>query len=121
MDKPRLAENESDLWKAVYEQFHYWWNLQYYIEIDTLGEGVYSLDRDKKIIRIYSGRIPTYSIPNNRELAAIDKSFKDDTVQITAKKMGKSKFSGDSFPDYLLHSCSGMGFKSKEEFIKHEL
>ena len=112
MGKPRLAENESDLWKAAHEAFLYWWQFGYYIELNTLGEGIFSFDRNGNLIQMLgTKKLPLFD--SKPDLKVLDKAFATDTVEITAKKMGKSAYAGDSYPDYLLHSCSGNSFKRR--------
>lgn len=104
----RLAENEEDLWSAILDQWKYWWGFGYAIYLDTLGDGVFSIDKDKRIIQVFL-KDGTYDIP--KRLDRLDLAVHNDTVRIVARKMGKSAFSGDFYKDTVLHEPRGKMFK----------
>lgn len=109
--KPRLGESLDEFWQGIYDSHNYWWRYGYSIHIDTLGDGVFSLDKDKKLIKVSKvGKIPVYAKPTRGELELLDRYASKDILEVWAIRMSKSTYSEDYFPDKLLHSPSGLSF-----------
>ena len=110
--KPRLAETESELWKAI-EQQRSKFNTFGSIVIDTLGEGTFSFDVCGKIIKtdaikdksMYWGELPVYSNPTSKELASLDWALSHDTAEIWFEPWSRHNDSK------LLHSPSGLSWE----------
>src|SRR5271165_4191348 len=94
--KPRLAETEAELWKAIeikrreYSGFGS-------VVIDTLGDGTFSFDVQNKLIKtdaikdksMYWGELPVYSMPTNRDKAHLDWAIAHDAAEVWFQPFSK--------------------------------
>ena len=112
--KPRLAESERDLWKAIHQATEEYKGFGS-VSIEVFGVGDFCYDSSGRLIRfweipdaaMYWKVILVYEIANSVQARELQQAIARDQCDIRFVPFSRHQDSK------LLHSCSGLSFMSK--------
>lgn len=116
MQKPRLAENEADLWQAFFDLTKKY-RCYGSIVLDTLGEGCYSLNVQNKFEKLgevadksmYWGYLPLTIKPTKQDISNLDWAIAHDTCEVWFQPYSHYQDAK------LLHSPAGLSWRTKND------